>query len=196
MNSALTTKFIAYLRSENINYVLDDEGDIRFCLAGHNIYYLAKETDNILPYFVLIDFSVDIVKDHHKSYMTICNKITRNFKVLKAIINEDSRVFFSIESIIQKGSQNLNDLFEFYLRVIADAYSFFQQEKEALLNDQLGEEAYMGKGKDETVDAYDTLPHSLPNPEGMELEAYCQLLEEGKKGKKGRRKKGKEGKRE
>ena len=69
---------------------MDDEGDIYLRFEMKNIYILTGEEDDRYV-MVLLPQSVDVEQGQEGMAFAICNRITREYKVLKAYVDRSLR---------------------------------------------------------------------------------------------------------
>lgn len=182
MANSLDSKFIAYLNAKNIPFTKDSDGDICFCHEGQQLCYICNNNDYI-PYFRLIQFDIDRVKKNERLCLKACNGINRCMKIVKAYISYNNMVNFTVETFIPLGVHHIEELFDRLIGVFPNAKSEYKKikakcKKEAKEGHSSDDEDLMGDELDELfAQEGDSLED--PNPEGIDLQTYCQLV--GKK---------------
>lgn len=176
MATYLVTKFTAFLKSKKIEYSFDDDGDIQFEYQGLKFIFFCNNIDS-LPYFHLAQFG-SLRAQRGSVSQTACAIITQDIKLLKAFVSENKNVIFSVEAFIPQGTPHVNSLFERFLEILVIAKTEYKKALKKIQNESGDDDELPFEAEDnlEDEDVSSDSEHKLPDPEGMELEAYCELV--------------------
>ena len=83
-----------YLASEGYRYDIDSDGDLHFKIEGVNLYCTNNGNDE--QFFRIIMPGIYEVENNRVKVLEACNKISRDYKVLKAFLVED-RLWLTVE---------------------------------------------------------------------------------------------------
>lgn len=86
-----------WLSSEGYRPEIDGDGDLRFKVEGISFYCTKNGTDN--QYFRIILPNVYTVENNRAKVLEVANKISMEYKVLKAYVIEEN-LWLSIEMLI------------------------------------------------------------------------------------------------
>ena len=86
-----------YLAEQGYRYDIDGDGDLHFKAEGVNLYCTDNGEDN--QFFRIIMPNIYQLENNREKVLEAVNKITREWKVLKAYLVED-RLWLSIEMFV------------------------------------------------------------------------------------------------
>lgn len=86
-----------YLAEQGYRYDIDGDGDLHFKAEGVNLYCTDTGEDN--QFFRIIMPNIYQLENNREKVLEAANKITRDWKVLKAYLVED-RLWLSIEMFV------------------------------------------------------------------------------------------------
>lgn len=135
MRTPLTSKYLAFLRRKGISYNEDSDGDFEFFYQGI-FYYFITYSNTELPYFRLVQFCVDDASADTAICHMACEMVTRDIRVIKAYVDHQGQVCFSLETFIPKGVADIEVLFERFFSIFGDANEEYKKNKEGLLDEQ------------------------------------------------------------
>lgn len=135
MRTPLTSKYLAFLRRKGISYSEDSDGDFQFYYQGI-FYYFITYSNTELPYFRLVQFCVDDASADTAICHMACEMVTRDIRVIKAYVDHQGQVCFSLETFIPKGVADIEVLFERFFSIFGDANEEYKKNKEKLLDEQ------------------------------------------------------------
>lgn len=135
MRTPLTSKYLAFLRRKGISYSEDSDGDFQFYYQGI-FYYFITYSNTELPYFRLVQFCVDDASADTAICHMACEMVTRDIRVIKAYVDHQGQVCFSLETFIPKGVADIEVLFERFFSIFGDANEEYKKNKEGLLDEQ------------------------------------------------------------
>lgn len=135
MRTPLTSKYLAFLRRKGISYNEDSDGDFEFFYQGI-FYYFITYSNTELPYFRLVQFCVDDASADTAICHMACEMVTRDIRVIKAYVDHQGQVCFSLETFIPKGVADIEVLFERFFSIFGDANEEYKKNKEKLLDEQ------------------------------------------------------------
>lgn len=135
MRTPLTSKYLAFLRRKGISYNEDSDGDFQFFYQGI-FYYFITYSNTELPYFRLVQFCVDDASADTAICHMACEMVTRDIRVIKAYVDHQGQVCFSLETFIPKGVADIEVLFERFFSIFGDANEEYKKNKEKLLDEQ------------------------------------------------------------
>lgn len=135
MRTPLTSKYLAFLRRKGISYREDSDGDFEFFYQGI-FYYFITYSNTELPYFRLVQFCVDDASADTAICHQACEMVTRDIRVIKAYVDHQGQVCFSLETFIPKGVADIEVLFERFFSIFGDANEEYKKNKEKLLDEQ------------------------------------------------------------
>ncbi len=96
-----------YLASEGFKHEQDEYGNIHFSYKGFNLFCVNDEKDS--SYLQIMIPNVYDVKENRMKGLEVANQISRDTKILKAILLED-RLWLSIELLLDS-TPNISDFF-------------------------------------------------------------------------------------
>ncbi len=113
-----------WLSSEGYRYEMDEDGDLHFKFQGKHMFFTSDEKDDL--YFRILLPNIYEVKGNRDKVLEACNTISRDLKVVKAFIVDDS-VFLSIEMFVDS-TPEIGDYFERCCEILAAAFDKAAQE--------------------------------------------------------------------
>lgn len=112
-----------YLEYEGFRYKQDELGNIHFQFKGLNLFCVNDEKDS--SYLQIMIPNVIDVEENRIKGLEVANRITRDTKILKAILLED-RLWLSIELLLDS-SPNIGDFFLRCVEILCK-YAYVAQE--------------------------------------------------------------------
>ena len=103
-----------WLSDEGYKYEIDEDGDIRFKYQGKTFFCTADKNDS--QYFRIILPNLYDVENNRVKVLEAINTVTRDMKVLKAYLVEDS-LWLSIEMFVDS-SPEAEDFMERCLNIL------------------------------------------------------------------------------
>lgn len=113
-----------YLASEGFRYEEDELGNIHFRYKGFNLFCVNDEKDS--SYLQIMIPNIYDVKEDRIKGLEVANKITRDTKVLKAVLVEN-QLWLSIELLLDT-TPNIKDFFMRCVDILCKGYGYVAQE--------------------------------------------------------------------
>ena len=113
-----------YLASEGYRYDIDSDGDLHFKIESLNLYCTNNGNDE--QFFRIIMPGLYEVENNREKVLEACNKISRDYKVLKAFLVED-RLWLTVEMFVDS-SPEVGDFIQRIFSILINAYKDIAKE--------------------------------------------------------------------
>lgn len=111
--------FKRYLQSEGFPCTIDEDGDVKFKYEGKT-FYLTDSGKDELFFRIIMPNIYDVEEDERVKVLEACNEVTRDIKVVKAFIVNDS-LWLSIEILIDT-TPEMGDIVPRLLDILMGSY--------------------------------------------------------------------------
>lgn len=113
-----------YLASEGYRYDIDSDGDLHFKIEGVHLYCTNNGNDE--KFLRIIMPGIYEVENNREKVLEACNKISRDYKVLKAFLVED-RLWLTIEMFVDS-SPEVGDFIQILFSILINGYKDIAKE--------------------------------------------------------------------
>jgi hypothetical protein len=104
-----------YLADQGYRYEIDSDGDLHFRAEGVNLYCTDSGDDE--QYFRIIMPNIYTIENNREKVLEAVNRLSREYKVLKAFVTPQDNLWLSIEMFIDS-SPEVEDFFPRCMRLM------------------------------------------------------------------------------